>query len=229
MHDEYDVNTNHSPGPPSTTAGQLTDALHARTATLADDTLTGRAPGFPTGGHAPREPLLPRWAWMVAALAVVASIVAGAVLGAGGESSSTVAQQIEPKVMRVGTDAAVQGQVSFTRAVLRGSTIRLELELKNLNDPKSDESWNVSDDFGHGSSDYDLSGVTLTLDGLPLNPASDADGKCECSYTLGTNLDPQGGQSVYAVYNVTKTVPNTVDVYVKGFGSWLDLPVTRSG
>jgi hypothetical protein len=213
------------PGRP--TADRLTAALHARTATLGEDTLTTRAPGYPTGpaGYAPREPLLPKWGWAVAAVALVASIVAGAVLGVRADSSKPPlpVTALAPKTQALGS--GVTAQAKLTLLAVRGKTIRLEADLKNLAPAGSNDSWSIGSKLGAGTGNYDVSGITLTVDGLKVSPLQDADEDCECSST-SSSLEPQETNSVFAVYPAPKTLPKTVDVFIPGFGSWLDVPVS---
>ncbi len=227
------MSTERHPGPPphpyggsGGTADRLTAALHARTATLGEDTLTTRAPGFPaagppSSGYAPREPLLPRWGWIVAAIAVIASIVAGAVLGVRGGSASDGPAALPPPQTKV-VDTGVTAQATITSLTVRGQTIRLEVDLKNLS---SDKTWYVSTALGRGLGDSDLSGTTLTLDGLLLRPAEDASGACMCSDS--GSIEEQSTRSFYVVFDVPKSLPKTADVSLKGFPSWLNVPISR--
>jgi hypothetical protein len=208
-------------GPGGSTADRLTAALHARTSTLGEDTLTTRAPGYPSSGYVQREPLLPRWGWVVAALAVIASVVAGALLGLRADSKDTPVTLPPARTQTV--DGDVTGQAKITLLAVRGQTLRLELDLKNLAPAGSTDSWSIGSKLGDG--DYDLSGVTLTIDGLTVRPRKDGN-DCDCTGQT-TSISPQGTLSVFAVYTAPKTLPKTADVYVPGFGSWLDVPVSK--
>jgi hypothetical protein len=207
------------------TEDRLRSALQARTATMGEHTLTTQAPQYPTTLVRQRQPLLPRWAWALAAVAVVASIVAGVLLGA--HSSSTAkenAAKLPPAVTQ--TFDSTKVQIAVTSLSLRGKLIHLELTAKNLG-VEGDPSWSPGTRFGK-SSDYDLSGVYLTAsDGSRLTPTPVSEDECLCTSTISIYLKAQASTTLSVNFTAPSKVPSKVDVNVPQLQLFPDVPISK--
>jgi hypothetical protein len=207
------------------TEDRLRSALHARTATMGEHTLTTQAPGYPPTLLSGRQPLLPRWAWVLAGLAVVASIVAGILLGT---HSSSVAKEdaakLPPPVTQTFDSATVQ--VGVSSLSLRGKLIHLELRVKNEG-AQDDPSWSPGTRFGK-SSDYDLSGVYLTTsEGTRLTPTPVNEDECLCTDTSSIYLKAQASTTLSVNFTAPSKVPSKVDVNIPQLSQFEDVPISR--
>jgi hypothetical protein len=208
------------------TEDRLRSALQARTATMGEHTLTTQAPEYQPTLLAQRQPLLPRWAWVLAAVAVVASVVAGIVLGVHSSSVSKENAAKLPPPMTQDLDSA-RIQLAITSLSLRGKLVHLELSAKNV-EPVDGNTWYPNTHFGKGPSDYDLSGIYLTAgDGTRLTPTPVSDTECLCTDTIGLSVKAQRSTTLSVSFNAPAKVPSKVDVNIPQLPQFEDVPISK--